>query len=194
MCTNGDFSAVFPDKPGSVLLQTISWINGTGTFFNDAGCSFCHPNISIKALRGTQTIVSYTSLDLNHSCWIPVRKNWRVGVNGVPFTLALRLLPKFPPVTFCYNIHKLTDKQNSVKTLALPVCSKSDQRSALRGQIFHVDSLMWQVWVLSIAVSCSSRAIMPLFRVEWFLLLQTPLQRLNSLQWAAHPQNGPWEG
>jgi len=36
------------------------------------------------------------------------------------------------------------------------------------GQIFHGDNLMWHWRVGSIAVGCSSRAIMPLLRNEWW--------------------------
>ena len=61
------------------------------------------------------------------------------------------------------------------------------------GQIIHRDNVMWQWPIGSIAVGCSSGAVMPLLRNEWSVLLYTPQQRLPMLYNKLYnPQNWHW--
>jgi len=56
------------------------------------------------------------------------------------------------------------------------------------GRFFKEDNVIWHQSVRSIAVGCSSRAVMPLLGIQWSFLLHTPQQRLGAFHWARQPQ------
>jgi len=52
--------AIFPGEPGSAgfasgppFLENNLWVSGTR--FSWVGCASCHPTISVKALKGTES-------------------------------------------------------------------------------------------------------------------------------------------
>ena len=58
---------------------------------------------------------------------------------------------------------------------------KFGKRPHRRKQIFHGDSVNWHRPVESIAMGCSSHAVMPLLRIQWSVLLHALQQRLQML-------------
>jgi len=65
-------------------------------------------------------------------------------------------------------------------------------KSRIAGRTFGGNNVMWLRPVGSIAVGCSIRAIMPLLKTGWFLLLPPPQQRLPMLfSGSDNPQVAP---
>jgi len=159
----------------SALRGTAKWVPATGRWRSAAGKQVCRKVMAVY--RRVDDLYSPAG-------WLPVHRDQLRAQRSVTSIGSLYLFP-----TALTNVRLLqNEKHKNYKQFGQSLYERPRRKEDGFSQ---GDNAMWHQSVRSIAVGCSSPAVMPSLKTEWSRLLRMLKQRLYRLE---NPQScpSPW--